>query len=1017
MRPLTLSLSAFGPYAEVQALDFTCLGDRNFFLIHGPTGAGKSSILDAMCFALYGETSGGEKDAKTIRSDFSLPHEETQVSFDFCIGESTFRVSRSPEQDRPKKRGEGTTRQLSQATLWQIHGDAPTVLADKWSRVTEEIIRITGFDVHQFRQVVVLPQGQFRQFLLANSTDRQKILETLFQTGQYRDIEEALKEAAKTIKQNYEDVQRRKNLLLESEEAEDTASLETQIGDLKLKAKEQVSTLETLRAQEAKAQEDLDLGRIHQALLLEEQKAGQAMAVCLAGEEAVCAQKKDLERALNARSLNDAEHMLNARLQELKDAGKHLSQAKIEKDAALKVKETAQLVFEKEKEREPDITQARRQLTDLAKIREQLDGFVDAQKKYQDAQARMESIQQSHQAQIKALDRLAETIREKNQDLEKAKEQAAGLDSLSLRYEQLTKNKERLLALDKLIRVVAQAEKNKHEAQDHLDQSEKSLTREKQALEQLESLYHSGQAALLASRLEPGKPCPVCGSLDHPAKALPSSSLPDENVLKDKRANLKKLERDCAEKRGQASRASEDWVSGLARQRSLEEDLGPLSRENPETFAKDLIRVQAMLRDAQKKKAGIPGMAKDLDTWTGKQTEEQAFLAKSVQVLEQASGDMVRCQATMDERKARIPEACQDPAQVDGRVSDLETLIRKAEAALEKARLDRETSLSRLSAKDQALSGAQATHTQAEHLWQQAATAFDRRLQDAGFKGQEDFKAAALLKNTIPALEQAIKDYGERRTSAQERLARATEAARDLVMPDMPALQAKVQNIKILMEKAASEKARMETVLAGKKKVLSDLNDLAVRSSHLEGQYASTGSIADVANARGANTSGMTFQRYVLAALFDDVLFSAGRHLKSMSRNRFDLAREQDRTDRRSAGGLDLRVVDAHTGTSRPVSTLSGGESFLASLSLALGLADVVQTYAGGIKLDTIFVDEGFGSLDPETLDLAFRAFADLQVSGRLVGIISHVPELKERIPTRLEVVPGHRGSRARFVL
>jgi len=293
--------------------------------------------------------------------------------------------------------------------------------------------------------------------------------------------------------------------------------------------------------------------------------------------------------------------------------------------------------------------------------------------------------------------------------------------------------------------------------------------------------------------------------------------------------------------------------------------------------------------------------------------------------------------------------------------------------------------------------------------------AFSKGLSDAGFRDEEAFRAAKRTKSEIERLETEIQAFERNLESARDRASRAAIAAAGLESPDLQALEQSAAKAKADLEKALREEAALTENLKRIDGWLTDYGHALEELAGLEERYSSIGKIAAVAT--GQNRDGVNFHRFVLAALFEDVLSSASKRLHIMSNSRFHLQRAKDRSDRRTAGGLDLEVHDTYTGTTRPVSTLSGGESFLASLSLALGLADVVQSYAGGIRLDTICVDEGFGSLDPEALDLAFRALVDLQENGRLVGIISHVPDLRDRIDTRLEVIKDRHGSSARFVV
>jgi exonuclease SbcC len=304
---------------------------------------------------------------------------------------------------------------------------------------------------------------------------------------------------------------------------------------------------------------------------------------------------------------------------------------------------------------------------------------------------------------------------------------------------------------------------------------------------------------------------------------------------------------------------------------------------------------------------------------------------------------------------------------------------------------------------------------QSEHRVEGLRLAFAERLQAAGFANEVEFQASKRSPAEIDHLEETIRRYDGDIRAAQDRMERGQQAAKDLMAPDIEVLDKAFQKAKEDLEAGIKAATALSEQLKQLNGWVERLRKTAQELESLEARYAVTGRIAEVAN--GRNPVGMPFQRFVLAALLDDVLIAASERLKLMSKERFHLHRTTVRGDRRMATGLDLEVYDTYTGTTRPVNTLSGGESFLASLALALGLADVVQVYAGGIHLETIFVDEGFGSLDPEALDLAFRALVDLQRGGRLVGIISHVPELKERIDVRLEVTRTHRGSVARFVV
>jgi exonuclease SbcC len=292
---------------------------------------------------------------------------------------------------------------------------------------------------------------------------------------------------------------------------------------------------------------------------------------------------------------------------------------------------------------------------------------------------------------------------------------------------------------------------------------------------------------------------------------------------------------------------------------------------------------------------------------------------------------------------------------------------------------------------------------------------FRDRIEAAGFRDREEYAAARREPEAVEAMDAMLRGFREDLAAARKTSVDRSRDAAGLEQPDCAGLEKRLAAAREESDRILGAVSGIGEKIKADEKLADKLAAVVEDCERLEKRYAVTGHVADVA--RGSNPRKLTLERYVLAALFEEVAYSASKRLKIMSRGRYELYRSEERSDQRRAGGLDLDVHDAWTGMPRPVSTLSGGESFLAALSLALGLADVVQAYSGGIHLETIFVDEGFGSLDPESLDLALTALIDLQKGGRLVGIISHVPELMERIDSRLEIYRAERGSQARFVV
>jgi exonuclease SbcC len=385
---------------------------------------------------------------------------------------------------------------------------------------------------------------------------------------------------------------------------------------------------------------------------------------------------------------------------------------------------------------------------------------------------------------------------------------------------------------------------------------------------------------------------------------------------------------------------------------------------------------------------------------------EETLHKNSEKSLEQA-------RAVVIERRRKLPKALRTRAELNKVLTKSKSRLEQLLQALESAMKDEAETRQEHAEAKAAAGGAESSLKIAAQRSQKASERFSRRLKTAGFSGPDGYGEAKLTERAIDELARAIDEYEAGLKAARLRLTRARQTIRGKRKPDVSKFLAKAKAAEASCDAKIAETAEIrkeQERLAGLTK---ELVSTEREIEKMEKRYYVTGKIADVAN--GKNAKGITFQRFVLGTLLDEVLAAATGRLKLMSHGRYDLQRAVERSDRRLAGGLDLEVFDTFTGYARPVSTLSGGETFLASLSLALGLADVVQARAGGIHLETVFIDEGFGSLDPEALDLALRTLMDLQKGNRLVGIISHVPELKERIDVRLEVTRTTKGSSVRF--
>ena len=864
MKPLKLIMNAFGAYAEEQIVDFSLLGDKTFFLIHGPTGAGKTTILDAISFALYGTASGDLRESKNLRSDYAPPSAKTQVDFTFRSGSKNYEVVRSPEQEVAKLRGEGTRKIPAAAALYEISGDERNIIASGINDVTKQVETILGFKAEQFCQIVLLPQGEFRRFLIAESKDRKSILETLFKTGIYRQIEQLLSDKSKQIEREYNDLKKERSYLLETAACENKEAL--------LAKKENYLS----------EQKILETDLISAQKILEQAKAAHQAAQTLAAAFA------EVETAAKAHAI------LAGQAEEIKNKRNVLENAE-----RASLVEPYHFACQKAYQKQTEATEQN------AKKQALLTG---AQEKNDLLQERLGAVLPTAAANV--ADALQELLTATITDIQKAKNASAVYDKLTKTEEAIKKSEKKLLVCQQDLKL-AQAKE----------------TKAKDDLKKLQDLQIKSLASHLAVNLQEGMPCPVCGSTNHPLPAA-SEALAEVNI-NDSERNLSTAQ--------QAVIA----VSGTYK------------------------AVEAQLKEQQEQLAALQQECSSCSF----STKEE--LLKFLQTLENKQHTLQSLQKEHNELQLLLTRTAADAASAA-------TYLAEAETAFQESREE-----------------------------------YKDRLGDNGFADQPSFLAARRPASEQSSLKQEVSSYEQRLVAAKDRLTRAQSAIEGKELPKLSEFAAVENKAAEVQQELSNRLAVLAKDIRQITELLTKLEKLEERSKTLEEVYKNTSSLAQCA--QGNNTRRLTFSGFVLQSILDDVLQAANMRLTHMSRGRYTLSRLDEVTDARRESGLSIEVMDSFTGISRPVKTLSGGEIFLASLSLALGLSDVVQAYAGGIRLDTILVDEGFGSLDPESLDMAIRTLTDLQKGGRLVGIISHVAELKERISTRLEITPGPRGSSASF--
>ncbi|HSD97954.1 MAG TPA: SMC family ATPase [Sulfuricaulis sp.] len=1019
MKPLRLVMQAFGPYAARQEIDFRQLGGRSLFLIHGQTGAGKTSILDAICFALYGESSGAAREPRTLRSDHAPPDMPTEVSFDFSVGSERYRIKRVPEQERPKKKGAGVTREPPEATLWRrsdIADDADdgTVIATQWMHVTEKVEQLLGFRCDQFRQVVMLPQYQFQRFLMANSTERQRILEVLFSTEFYRQIEEALKQSAVDVRRRCEDLAGRTSFVLAQAGVAAVEELFSRQEMLRRRAGEIEIGLTAAAARRELV--DRQLREAHQLdeLFAELTEAQIKHAETEARRAEIDTLGQRLDHARRAEALRDAEIYCQQRKQEHEAVLLKKTNFVTQHERALETKLAAEHALAAEQAREAEHELVRREITRLEALTGKIEELEQGNKDLSEHAWRVTQATDNRNGAQEELRECTRGLRKLQKDLERMIE----LSGRTAEWKAQVKELQRLhKTTTDLAEHQARLKTQEHaltSAEALMGETKKSLYESKKKLDRLQEQRVKAQSTVLAKQLARGEPCPVCGSTRHPAPAHFRAAVPDEQeiaALQDEIPRLEKTRDDAVQEAGQLAQRVAVTKERIAK---CLEDLGAHRKISPAALAKRLEDAQAELDKAKAASEEQGGLRRTIVDLLATETRLAEELPRLEEIFTEASTAHGRLQERITGLEKDVPTPLRSLGALNEGLMAARARHETLKIALERARQNHDTAVAAWQTCQGQLDGAEREVSESRGRLEAAMEDFLKRLMEAGFVDDDAYQRAKLEQEERIRLEQEIRAFRDAQVAAKTRLDRVVDAARGKVRPDLAALETDAANAQAEVNGLLEERARAGERSRQIDGSVGELKFLQGEQARMEAQLAVVGRVAEVAN--GKNIYGITLQRYVLAALLEDVLAAASHRLRLMSRGRFDLQRATERVDLRAAGGLDLLVYDAYTGTTRPVQTLSGGESFLASLSLAMGLADVVQSYAGGIRLETIFIDEGFDSLDPETLELAFQALGELLKSGRLVGLISHVAELTELVPARLEITKGKNGSHARLV-
>lgn len=1017
MRPIKLTMQAFGPFAGTEVIDFARLGSNPLFLINGQTGSGKSTILDAICFSLYGQTTGAERDGSQMRCDHSDRSVLTEVSLEFELGNKRYYIRRVPTQERAKSRGDGFTPQSSEAQLKELDGsdEGRLIVSKSVLDANNAVKQLIGLGVEQFRQVMVLPQGKFRELLMAASKDREAIFSQLFETHIYKKIENKLKEKAGDISQKVAAHEGEIKGVLQAADVstEDELNKEYDLlnKDVEIAKEQKELTENTLKQAQRIKDEAEALVKRFETLTTKEQEKFEIMKL----DGAMADKKLHLQQAEKAHSIYHFYKSQKTADDKLTDLDKKLQHSREVLLAAQNTQKTA--VMNKER-----ATEAASALDDLKSEKSELDRLgsvnqklVIAKNNCRESKAELEKSEDSLKGKKHTLDLLANEITDKRLLVEQLNQELESFSAAKLEQESLSQKMKECKARDQLKQELANVQVKRDNANSEVESKQGELEKAKHETLTTEMLWHLGQASLLAQQLEDDQPCPVCGSVEHPEPAhINEAAIVTKEDVDERRAQENEvfiLLQESKDVLATLNSQLEVLKSNLqVSQNKLGQDAHKTLEEITATYAKANQNVASL----EAKKAKAQCLTKRITEIQDIQIASKSELSKLEERANHDKQAATIAETRFDQLQEQIPEEFRLPGTLHNRIQEVADQIQKITDQLEIAEnafkesqstLDKTVSIETMLSEQL---GEQKKQTE------EAVKEWHSELQNSDFDGVTEFLDARLDDSRQKQLRSELEIYHSEMVRINAVIIQLNSELQNKEKPDVSLID------KTLIEATSSfqEKDDYWRKLEARLQHLGSLRE-KLKAAHkiskeLAQEYAVMGTLSEVAN--GTSGQKVSFQRFVLSVLLDDVLIQASQRLLIMSKGRYQLVRKVDKTKGNKASGLELEVEDGNTGKSRSVATLSGGESFMAALSLALGLSDVVQSYAGGIKLDTLFIDEGFGSLDMESLDAALQVLIDLQLSGRMIGIISHVTELKEQMALRIDVVGGRFGSHVKTV-
>jgi len=1022
-------MTAFGPYKGTETINFTELEEINLFVISGNTGAGKTTIFDGIAFALYGSASGSDReDAKTLRSDFADDNVHTSVELEFSLKGRTYRILR--QLGHVKKGNKSKTGERYEF-FEKIDGkEVPCVDRQIVSEIDKKVEAIIGLTQDQFKQIVMLPQGEFRKLLTSQTENKEAILRRLFKTENYKQVNERLRNKKAFIEQDFEQLKKMRDYYIGNVSSvlpkrEDSILSEVftaenyNVNQIVLGLEAEVDFYrKEINANEQDYNEaykahDQEQTAFHRASYLNErfkeldQKEKQLQELNQRAS-ANAEKEKKLEIAERASTIEVYEKQAVDWQKEEKAKEKILEKVEAAKKQALANLKQAEVTFRQEDNKRELREETRKKLD---RLNEHLPIVKDA------ANRQLHLVQlaeKGKEAQLK-LEKIKSQLDDKNKTAETYKLQMDQLDQNVSLLRDKEKQLNEMRDQAKVLKVFIDLKEQQNVLSKDFSIKEKEYLQTKNAYQNMERAWLSNQAVILANHLHSGEACPVCGSVEHPNKATTKEEL----ITKEELEAFKKVLDDKDEAYRNTTAALRANTSQLEeKQKEIAIYSIPIKDtsdvfnqlvEKGKQAAKEVKMIEKQSEQLKQLKAAYENVLTEI-----KQLE--LLRQKQDKFYQDHRATYKADKAVYEERLRDIPEEIRDLSQLEKKISDTRALNLKlekdwedAQALLEKAKVEQTKAVAEAVSAENQLNETKEKRLEADNK-------FQALLKKAGFESLDAYNRAKMSSEDRKSWKEEITQFNQSLASLNQHVTELKASLKDKTRVDLNILQEKLDKLKAAYESALHRLNQSKENYQKATELKINIINAESKVNEREGELATITDLYDVV--RGQNSKKISFERYLQIEYLEQIIEAANGRLRRLSNGQYYLTRSDRQETHGRQSGLALDVYDSYTGQTRDVKSLSGGEKFNASLSLALGMSDVIQSFQGNISIDTMFIDEGFGSLDEESLTKAIDALIDLGQSGRMIGVISHVQELKNMFPAMLEVKKTKEGhSQTKFVV